>query len=583
MIHYAPDGWERGRPRPQSMPPMKIKTALIVTLSFFIMSTNFTTHADKPAVAPNLIIFNAKVHTMDRKQPTVEALAILGNRIVAVGSSKEIEKLAGTNTKRIDAKGQLVLPGFNDAHTHFMSGGFQLASVDLRDANTQTEFAERIRDFAAKLPQGRWVTGGDWDHERWPDAQLPTKELIDRYTPNTPVFVNRLDGHMALANSIALKLAGVTRQTKDPDGGVIVRDLKTGEPTGILKDAAQSFVWRVIPAASFEEKLAAARAATNHATGLGVTSVQDMSAGADVGVYQTLLDRGELKTRIYAVWPLPSWDSLARTGIRAHYGSAMLRTGGLKGFADGSLGSTTALFFEPYLDAPNTSGIPSDEMFPAGAMLERVRGADKAGLQVIIHAIGDRANRNILSIYEQVEKENGGRDRRFRIEHAQHLRAQDIPRFGRDKVIASMQPYHAIDDGRWAEKRIGKERAKTTYAFRSLLDSGATLAFGTDWTVAPLNPLLSIYAAVTRRTLDGKHPNGWVPEQKITVEEAVRAYTVGSAYAEFQENEKGTIAPGKLADIVILSRNIFQIDPIEIEKVKVVLTVMDGRVVYEAK
>jgi len=517
---------------------------------------------------------------MDRSHPTAEALAIHGKRIIAVGSNDEIKRLAGADTKVIDAKSQLVLPDFNDAHVHFMSGGFQLSSVDLRDANTPQEFAERIRDFAAKLPKGRWITGGDWDHERWPEAKLPAKELIDRYTPDTPVFVNRLDGHMALANSLALKLAGVTRETKDPDGGVIVRDSKTGEPTGVLKDAAQSFVWKVIPAASFEEKLAAARAATNHAASLGVTSVQDMSAGVDVGVYQTLLDRGELKTRVYAVWPLPSWDRLARTGVRAHFGSAMLRTGGLKGFADGSLGSTTALFFEPYLDAPNTSGIPSDEMFPEGAMLERVRGADRAGLQVIIHAIGDRANDNILSIYERVEKENGDRDRRFRIEHAQHLRPQDIPRFARDKVIASMQPYHAIDDGRWAEKRIGPERAKTTYAFRSLLDSGATLAFGTDWTVAPLNPMLSIYAAVTRRTLDAKHPNGWIPEQKISLEEAIRAYTIGSAYAEFQENEKGTIASGKLADLVVHSRDIFQIDPKEIEKVKVMMTIMDGRVVF---
>ena len=547
------------------------------------MSINFATHANNPSFAADLIIVNGNMHTMDRNHPTAEAIAIDGNRIIAVGSNDEIKKLAGANTKVIDAKGQLVLPGFNDAHVHFMSGGFQLSSVDLRDANTPQEFAERIRDFAGKLPKGRWITGGDWDHERWPDAKLPTKDLIDRYTPDTPVFVNRLDGHMALANSLALKLAGVSRETKDPDGGVIVRDSKTGEPTGILKDAAQSFVWKVIPAASFEEKLAAARAATNHAASLGVTSVQDMSAGADVGVYQTLLDRGELKTRVYAVWPLPGWDRLARTGVRAHFGSAMLRTGGLKGFADGSLGSTTALFFEPYLDAPNTSGIPSDEMFPEGAMLERVRGADRAGLQVIIHAIGDRANDNILSIYERVEKENGDRDRRFRIEHAQHLRPQDITRFARDKVIASMQPYHAIDDGRWAEKRIGPERAKTTYAFRSLLDSGAMLAFGTDWTVAPLNPMLSIYAAVTRRTLDGKHPNGWIPEQRISVEEAIRAYTVGSAFAEFQENEKGTITPGKLADIVILARDIFKIDPKEIEKVKVVTTIMDGRVIYEVK
>ena len=490
-----------------------------------LMSINFATHANNPLFAADLIIVNANIHTMDRSHPAAAAIAIHGNRIIAVGSNDEIKKLAGADTKVIDAKRRLVLPGFNDAHVHFMSGGFQLSSVDLRDANTPQEFAERIRDFAARLPKGRWITGGDWDHERWPDAKLPTKELIDRYTPDTPVFVNRLDGHMALANSLALKLAGVTRETKDPPGGVIVRDSKTGEPTGILKDAAQSFVWKVIPAPSFEEKLAAARAATNHAASLGVTSVQDMSAGADVSVYQVLLDRGELKNRIYAVWPLPRWERLAQTGVRAHFGSAMLRTGGLKGFADGSLGSTTALFFQPYNDAPNTNGIPSDEMFPEGAMLERVRGADQAGLQVIIHA---------------------------------------------------------IDDGRWAEKRIGPERAKTTYAFRSLLDSGATLAFGTDWTVAPLNPMLTIYAGVTRRTLDGKHPNGWIPEQKISVEEAVRAYTVGSAFAEFQENEKGTIAPGKLADLVILTQDIFKIDPKEIEKVKVAMTIMDGRVVYVA-
>ena len=545
------------------------------------MSLNLPTHAGNSSFVADLIIVNGNIHTMDATQPGAQAVAIHGNRIIAVGSNEEIKKLAGPSTRVIDANGQGVLPGFNDAHVHFMSGGFQLSSVDLRDANTPQEFAERIRDFAGKLPEGRWITGGDWDHERWPEAKLPVKELIDRYTPKTPVFVNRLDGHMALANSLALKLAGVTSATKDPDGGVIVRDSKTGEPTGILKDAAQSFVWKVITAPSFEEKLAAARAATNHAASLGVTSVQDMSAGVDVGVYQTLLDRGELKTRIYAVWPLPGWDRLARTGVRAHFGGPMLRTGGLKGFADGSLGSTTALFFQPYLDAPNTSGIPSDEMFPEGAMLERVRGADRAGLQVLIHAIGDRANDKILSIYEQVEKEDGDRDRRFRIEHAQHLRPSDIPRFARDKVIASMQPYHAIDDGRWAEKRIGQERAKTTYAFRSLLDSGATLAFGTDWTVAPLNPILTIYAAVTRRTLDGKHPQGWVPEQKVSVEEAARAYTVGSAFAEFQDKEKGTITPGRLADLVILSQDIFKIDPNEIEKVKVVMTIMDGRVVYE--
>ena len=551
------------------------------TISFLIPIVALTlTVMNKPTLVADTIIVNAVVHTMHSSQPVAEAVAIYGNRIVAVGSSDDIKKLAGPNTRTIDAKKRLLLPGFNDAHTHFLSGGFQLSSVDLRDANTPQEFAERIKAFAAKLPKGRWITGGDWDHERWPDAKLPTKELIDSFTSETPVFVNRLDGHMALANTLALKLAGVTRQTVDPPGGVIVRD-KSGEPTGVLKDAAQSFVWKVVSPATFDEKLAAAKAATDYAAKLGVTSIQDMSAGDDVGVYQTLLDRGELKTRIYAVSPLPSWERLARTGVRAHFGSEMLRVGGLKGFADGSLGSTTALFYEPYRDDPSTSGIAGDEMYPEGAMLKRVSEADRAGLQILIHAIGDRANDLILGIYEQVERENGKRDRRFRIEHAQHLRAQDIPRFARDGVIASMQPYHAIDDGRWAEKRIGKERAKTTYAFRSLIDSGATLAFGTDWTVAPLNPLLTIYAAVTRRTLDGKNPKGWVPEQKISVEETVRAYTVGSAYAEFQENVKGTITVGKLADLVLLSRDIFQIDPNEIENVKVVMTIVDGRVVYE--
>jgi len=555
-------------------------TLLLIPLVAFAASLMKLPNPEKPALVADTIIINAVVHTMDPAQPTAEAVAIYANRIVAVGSNKDIKKLAGPNTRTIDAKKRLLVPGFNDAHTHFLSGGFQLSSVDLRDANSPQEFAARIRTFAEKLPKGKWVTGGDWDHERWPDAKLPTKELIDSFTQDTPVFVNRLDGHMALANSLALKLAGVTRQTVDPPGGVIVRD-KSGEPTGVLKDAAQSFVWNVVSPSTFEEKLDAARAASNYAAKLGVTSVQDMSAGNDVGVYQTLLDHGELKTRIYAVSPLPSWERLARTGVRAHFGSEMLRVGGLKGFADGSLGSTTALFYEPYRDDPSTSGIAGDEMYPEGVMLKRVSEADRVGLQIMIHAIGDRANDLILSIYEQVERENGKRDRRFRIEHAQHLRAQDIPRFGRDGVIASMQPYHAIDDGRWAEKRIGKERIKTTYAFRSLLDSGAKLAFGTDWTVAPLNPMLTIYAAVTRRTLDGKNPKGWVPEQKISVEETVRAYTLGSAYAEFQENVKGSIKVGKLADLVLLSRDIFTIDPKDIENVKVVLTMVDGRVVFE--
>ena len=548
-----------------------VASMMFVTLPAPVLGQGFTA---------DLIIINANVHTMDKSRPVAQAVAIYGNRIVAVGTTNEIKRMAGARTRVIDARGQLVLPGFNDSHVHFLSGGFQLSSVNLRDAKTPEEFAEIIHRFAEKTRSGRWITGGDWDHERWPVAALPTRQLIDPFTPDTPVYVNRLDGHMGLANSLALKLAGVTRETKDPAGGLIVRDAKTGEPTGILKDAAQSLVESVIPDPSLEEKLAATRAATEFAARYGVTSVQDMSAGNDVGVYQMLLNSGELKTRIYGVSPLPDWQRLGRTGIHARFGSDMLRIGGLKGFADGSLGSTTAYLFDPYNDAPNTHGLLGAQMQPEGTMQKRVIDADKAGLQVMIHAIGDRANDEILKIYEAAIKENGARDRRFRIEHAQHLRPQDIARFGRDHVIASMQPYHAIDDGRWAEKRIGHQRALTTYAFRTLLDTGATLAFGTDWTVAPIDPMLGIYAAVTRRTLDGRNPNGWIPDQKITVEEAVRAYTVGSAYAEFMENEKGTITPGKLADLVILSQDIFTIPPTEIEHTHVITTLMDGRVVY---
>jgi predicted amidohydrolase YtcJ len=560
---------------------MKFSKAFSLFVAACLMSVVLPTQSDSQTLTADIVIVNANVHTLNNARPAAEAVAIYGNRIVAVGTSVDVRKLAGAQTRVIDAHGALVMPGFHDAHVHFIDGGFHLSSVSLRDASSPEEFAARIREFAARTPKGRWITGGDWDHERWPGAPLPTRELIDKFTPDNPVFINRLDGHMSLANSVALKLAGVTRETKDPPGGLIVRDAQ-GEPTGVLKDAAMSFVYAKIPDPSLDERLDALRAATNHAASLGVTSVQDMSAGDDVAVYQLLARRGELKTRVYAVRSITTWEVLRRAGVLRAYGNDLIRIGGLKGFADGSLGSTTALFFEPYNDAPAMRGLLGDEMQPEGVMLERVMGADAVGLQVMIHAIGDAANDRILSIYEAVEREHGARDRRFRIEHAQHLRAQDIARFAKDHVVASMQPYHCIDDGRWAEKRIGHERARTTYAFRSLLDAGATLAFGTDWFVAPLNPMFGIYAAVTRRTLDGKNPQGWIPEQKITVEEAVRAYTIGSAFAEFTNDVKGTLTPGKLADLIIVDRDIFKIDPVEIEHAKVRLTIMDGRVVYEA-
>ncbi len=540
-------------------------------------------------IAPDLVLVHGKIWTENPRQPEAEAVAILGNRIVAVGTSAEIAKLAGPATKVVDVAGRRVVPGFNDAHVHFASGGTSLASVQLGDAKSEAEFRQRIADYAGTQSKGAWIVEGEWDHERWSSARLPTHQLIDDVTDANPVFVSRLDGHEALANALAMKLAGVDKSTKDIPGGVIVRDGE-GNPTGIFKDAAQGLIERVIPPPSQQQITAAVEAAERYAAENGVTSVQDMITTPDtLRVYQQLLHEGRLTVRIASRQLLPSWTRFAGLGIEANLGNDTLRVGGLKAFADGSLGSTTAWLFAPYADAPNTSGIPSDSLSRPDEMYAEIRDADKAGLQIAIHAIGDRANNTILNFYERVEKENGpwpnsasanGLDRRFRIEHAQHLLASDIPRFASLHVIASMQPYQCIDDGRWAEKRIGPERLKTTHAYRSLLDAGAVLAFGSDWPVAPMVPLAGIYAAATRRTLDGKNPNGWIPEQKITVAEAVHAYTVAAAYAESQETIKGSIAPGKLADLVVLTEDIFHIDPVEIWNTKVDTTIFDGKIIY---
>lgn len=549
---------------------------------FLILFVTFSLPGVAQRPAADAIITNAKVWTVDPERPTAEAVAIIGERIVAVGSAAEIDQWRGAATKIIDGGGRLLLPGFNDSHVHFASGGQQLDSVDLRDSASQNEFKQRIGVRATKFPN-EWMTGGDWDDQRWTPAKLPTKELIDSVTLKTPVFVNRYDGHMALANSVALKLAGVTKATKAPPGGEIVRDAN-GEPTGILKDAAMDLVYSKIPAVSRERLTRAIRRAMAHAARLGVTSVQDMApAYADVSVYSELAEKGELTTRIYVAPHISTWEEQAKIGIRRGFGSAYLRMGGTKAFADGSLGSTTAYFFKPYLDAPNTRGLLAEDLIPLTKMRDRLTGLDAAGLQACVHAIGDEAISTVLDLFQEVVNKNGPKDRRFRIEHAQHMAEKDFDRFSRLDVIASMQPYHAIDDGRWAEKRIGPDRIKLTYAFRTFLDHKVKLAFGTDWSVAPLNPMLTIYAAVTRATLDGKNPDGWVPEQKLKVDEAVQAYTMGSAYAEFQDKQKGSITPGKLADMVLLSDDIFSIKPEAIKDVTVEMTMVGGRVVYPAK
>jgi predicted amidohydrolase YtcJ len=532
----------------------------------------------KPAA--DLIITNAKIWTVDRARPQAEALAVMRDRIVAVGGVSEVDAWHGPQTKVVDAQGKLLLPGFNDAHVHFVDGGDHLQAVQLKDATSSEEFARRIEERARVTPKGEWVTGGDWDETKWSPPNLPTKELIDPVTPNTPVWVNRYDGHESLANSVTLRLANVTAKTPDPPGGQIVRDAQ-GNPTGVLRDAAQGLVDKVMPPMSHEHRMRAIHRAMDYAASVGVTSVQNMNPDYDdVKAYAELEQQGELTVRIYVAPMETQWKDQAKIGIRHGFGTPYLRMGAVKGYADGSLGSETAYFFDSYTDEPHSHGLLSDEMHPPSAMRQRLQGADAAGLQICVHAIGDQAISMMLDIYGQIEKANGKKDRRWRIEHAQHMAAKDFDRFAKLGVIASVQPYHAIDDGRWAEKRIGPERIKRTYAFRTFLEHGVKLAFGTDWSVAPLNPMWTIYAAVTRATLDGKNPGGWVPEQKLTVPEAVEAYTMGSAYAEFQDKEKGSITPGKLADFVILSDDIFHIPPASIKNVKVEATFVGGKVVY---
>jgi predicted amidohydrolase YtcJ len=534
----------------------------------------------------DLIVTNAKVWTVDKAHPTAQAVAVLGDRIVAVGSNADVEVLRRPDTKVIDGGGKLLLPGFNDAHVHFVDGGLQLDSVQLNDATSTDEFVRRVREQAQKTPKGEWIKGGDWDETKWSPPNLPTKELIDPVTPDNPVFLGRYDGHGAVANSAALRLAGITAQTPDPPGGVIVRDAQ-GNPTGALKDAAKELVIKVIPRLSHEQRLRAMRRALEYAASLGITSVQHMNDGednyADIRAYGELLQSGELTTRVYVAPAISDWQDQAKVGIRHAFGSSFLRIGALKSFADGSLGSRTAYFFDPYSDDPSNSGLLGKQMQPLSRVRDWMTQADAAGLQLCTHAIGDRAISTVLDLYTDVVRANRGMERRFRIEHAQHMAEKDFSRFAQLDVIASVQPYQAIDDGRWAEARIGHDRASRTYAFRTFLNHGVHLAFGTDWDVAPLNPILTVYAAVTRATLDGKNPNGWFPEQKLSVAEAVEAYTTGSAYAEFQEKEKGSITPGKLADMVLLSDDIFAIDPVRIRDVKVLKTIVGGRLVWDVE
>jgi len=522
---------------------------------------------------------NGTVRTQNDRQPSAEAVVTKSGRVAFVGSTADAISFAGPSAKVHDLGRHLMVPGFIDNHTHFVWGGTHLLGIDLRGCRSTDEFRRSIGSYIART-RGGWVTGGNWDQEAWEIKRFPTREWIDDVSSDTPVFVQRLDGHMALANSVALRMAGVTRDTPDPDGGFIERDLRTGEPTGILKDSAMDLVTGLIPKQSSAEMQHAVLEAQAEAMKNGITSIHDITLPEHLDVYRKMESEGMLTCRIYTRLPISGYGELVRQGVRAGHGSNLLTTGSLKAFSDGSLGSGTALFFDPYLDDPSNTGLAM-EIVTNGDLRRWALDADRNGLQLSIHAIGDRANHLVLSLFDEIVRTNAPWDRRFRIEHAQHVRADDIPLFKKLGVIVSAQPYHAVDDGVWAEGRIGGERLKTTYAFRSFIDAGVTVCFGSDWTVAPLNALAGIHAAVTRSTLDGKNPGGWIPEQKLTVDQAVRCYTVNNAAAAFEERTKGTIEVGKLADLAVLSEDIYSIDPSSINRTRVDMTVFGGHILYQ--
>ena len=568
---------------PVRRPPLALAALLTLLLTPLLAGACGGTDTSSSVAAPTVAIVNARVWTGDSTAPWAQAVAVRGDTIVAVGTTADITALAAGG-EVIDAAGGMVTPGFIDSHVHFIGGGFGLAAVQLRDASTPALFVQRIAAQAKAQPKGSWILRGDWDQTLW-GGDLPTRDWIDSVTPDHPVLVNRLDGHMVLVNSAAMKAAGVGDDVKDVPGGTIVRDAK-GRPTGIFKDNATALIEKAITLPTESQWTRAIDTAMTYVAARGVTMVHHVGAAGVGNAWDELAAlgrvhaQGGLRTRFRVAVPLSDWQRLRDTVKARGTGDDMLRIGMLKGFVDGSLGSHTAAMLSGFTDVPKDSGF---FVTPAESLYAWTKGADAAGLQVAVHAIGDRAIRAQLDIFERVAEENGARDRRFRIEHAQHIAPADMPRFATIGVIPSMQPYHAVDDGRWAEKVIGPERSKGTYAFRSLRDAKARLAFGSDWFVAPPTPLEGIKAAVTRQTIDGKQPGGWQPQEKITVEDALRAYTAGSAYAGFVDDKLGTIAKGKLADLVLIDRDLTTMPVDSIDKAQVMLTMVGGKVVFRRR
>ncbi len=533
----------------------------------------------------DLVIINGKVLTIDKDNPMAEAIAVKGETIIAVGSTAEISKLiSDRTTKIIDAGGRLVIPGFNDAHVHFHP--LDPDYIELRYTIDPSVITAKVREQVAKSKPGVLIKGGHWEHEMFTDRKWPTKELIDKVSPDNPVMLWRADGHSVLVNSYILKASGITKNTPDPFGGEIQKDPFTGEPTGILKENAEELIKTGEVKAERTDLENDARLwkgyllALQEARELGVTSIQIPGSG-DFEAYQKLQMVGELTSRIDFGESLTSDTILLKKYLdiqkKFPKDNNWIRFGYLKAFIDGTMGSGTALMFEPFSDNPGTSGLA---MMPYEQFEKMVLAADKLGFQIGVHSIGDKGNNWTLNAFEKAQQVNGKRDSRHRDEHAQTVLVSDIPRFAQLGVIPSMQPTHCISDKKFCEKRIGTERAKGAYAWKSLAKAHANLAFGSDYQVEPLNPMEGLYAAVTRKDRLGEDGAGWHPEQKISMEDAIRYYTLGSAYAQFMENRKGMIKPGFLADIVITDKDLLTIPDKQIMNTKVDYTITGGKVVY---
>ncbi|MFD2588378.1 amidohydrolase [Croceitalea marina] len=545
-------------------------TKSLVLIFFIFLGLN---SCETSKIEADTLVINATIWTANPAEIKVEAMAISADTILAIGTFSEVKKFQGATTEIIDVKGRFITPGFIDSHVHLLMGGNALLSVELRDASSKDEFISRIAKHTATLNPSDWIVEGNWDHTLW-GGELPSKEWIDEFTSDNPVAIYRMDGHMILANSAALKIAGIDKFTPEVANGEIVRHAN-GEPTGILKSEAMNLVLNKIPNLTSDQKKLAIQKAQDYLLSQGVTSIHDVDSLGGFPILKKMLRAGDLKVRVYSADPLHKFKTVVK---ERRIDTNWLKNGLLKGFVDGSLGSHTAAFLEPYSDKENDKGLfitNPDEMY------SWIVEADKKNLQITIHAIGDRANQSLLNNYEQLIKEEGAADRRLRVEHAQHLAKEDIKKIGKLGVIASVQPYHAIDDGRWAEEVIGSERIKTSYAFQSLLNNNAKLAFGSDWPVAPASPLKGIYAAVTRKTTDSKNPYGWVPKQKISVEDALIAYTINGAYASFDDKAKGSLEVGKLADFIVLSGNLLEVDSNKISDIQVLSTYIGGLKVYE--